>query len=200
MANLRPNRSVSNWQLTISNEQQKYFYSLKYITHKIKCSLLIAHCSLLIAKLHCMFRKILVALDHTTADESLLPQVAELAELCGAGLLLVHVADGWATQWQNELNLTDSEEVHRDTRYLLKRVDELTARGIATEHCLARGNPAQEILQIAEEHHCDLIAMTSHGHRFIADVWLGSTIDKVRHLSNIPLLLVRAKDAPKNIP
>ena len=146
-----------------------------------------------------MFRKILVALDHTTADESLLPQVTELARLCGAGLLLVHVADGWATQWQNELNLTDSEEVHRDTRYLLNRVDELTAQGIATEHCLARGNPAQEILQIAEEHQCDLIAMTSHGHRFIADVWLGSTIDKVRHQSNIPLLLVRAKDVSKKI-
>ena len=142
-----------------------------------------------------MYQKILVALDHTTADESLLPQVTELARLCGGGLLLVHVADGWASQWQKELNLTDSEEVLRDTRYLQKRVSELTAMGISTEHCLSRGNPAQEILQIAEEHHCDLIAMTSHGHRFIADVWLGSTIDKVRHQSNIPLLLVRAKDA-----
>lgn len=146
-----------------------------------------------------MYQKILVALDHTMADESLLPQVTELARLCGAKLLLVHVADGWAAQWQDELNLTDSEEVHRDTRYLLKRVDELMAQGIATEHCLARGNPAQEILQIAEEHQCDLIAMTSHGHRFIADVWLGSTIDKVRHQSNIPLLLVRAKDVSKKI-
>ena len=142
-----------------------------------------------------MYQKILVALDHTNADESLLPQVTELAKLCGAALLLVHVADGWASQWQNELNLTDSEEVERDTRYLLERVEELTALGIATEHCLSRGNPAREILQIAEEHHCDLIAMTTHGHRFIADVWLGSTIDKVRHQSNIPLLLVRAKDA-----
>ena len=146
-----------------------------------------------------MYQKILVGLDHTAADESLLPQVTELAQLCGAGLLLVHVADGWATQWQNELNLTDSEEVHRDTAYLLKRVKELNARGIATEYCLARGNPAQEILQIAEEHQCDLIAMTSHGHRFIADVWLGSTIDKVRHLSNIPLLLVRAREVSKKI-
>ncbi len=143
-----------------------------------------------------MYQKILVALDHTTADESLLPQVTELAQLCGAGLLLVHVADGWASQWQNELNLTDSEEVQRDTRYLQKRVDELSALGIVTEHCLSRGNPAQEILQIADEHQCDLIAMTSHGHRFIADVWLGSTIDKVRHQSSIPLLLVRAKDGP----
>jgi nucleotide-binding universal stress UspA family protein len=147
-----------------------------------------------------MYRKILVALDHTTADESLLPQVAELAQLCGADLLLVHVADGWAAQWQKELNLTDSQEVQRDTRYLQQRTEELQRLGIATEHCLSRGDPAQEILQIAEKHHCDLIAMTSHGHRFIADVWLGSTIDKVRHQSNIPLLLVRAKDTPiKNI-
>ena len=140
-----------------------------------------------------------MALDHTTADDSLLPQVTELARLCGAVLLLVHVADGWAAQWQNELNLNDSDEVRRDTRYLQQRVDELQRAGITTEHCLSRGNPAQEILQIAAEHQCDLIAMTSHGHRFIADVWLGSTIDKVRHQSNIPLLLVRAKDAPVKI-
>lgn len=143
-----------------------------------------------------MYQKILVALDHTSADESLLPQVTELAKLCGAGLLLVHVADGWAAQWQNDLNLSDSQEVQRDTRYLQKRVNQLTALGIATEQCLSRGNPASEILQIAEQYHCDLIAMTSHGHRFIADAWLGSTIDKVRHQSNIPLLLVRAKDGP----
>lgn len=143
-----------------------------------------------------MYQKILVALDHTTADESLLPQVRELAQLCGAGLLLVHVADGWAAQWQNELNLSDSEEMQRDTRYLQKRAEELSALGITTEQCLSRGNPALEILQIAEKYQCDLIAMTSHGHRFIADAWLGSTIDKVRHQSNIPLLLVRAKDVP----
>lgn len=143
-----------------------------------------------------MYHKILVALDHTSADASLLPQVRDLARLCGAALLLVHVADGWAAQWQNELNLTDSEEVRRDTLYLQQRADEMRALDIKTEYCLSRGNPAQEILQIAEKHQCDLIAMTSHGHRFIADVWLGSTIDKVRHLSNIPLLLVRAKDNP----
>jgi len=146
-----------------------------------------------------MYQKILVALDHTTADTALLPQVSQLARLCGAALLLVHVADGWAAQWQNELNLKDSQEVQRDTLYLQETAAALQREGIQTEYYLSRGNAAQEIPQIAEEHHCDLIAMTTHGHRFIADVWLGSTIDKVRHSINIPLLVVRAKDAPTKL-
>ena len=146
-----------------------------------------------------MYQKILVALDHTTADAALLPQVSELARLCGAQLLLVHVADGWAAQWQQELNLKDSPEVQRDTIYLQQTAARLQQEGIETEYYLSRGNAAQEIPQIAEERHCDLIAMTTHGHRFIADVWLGSTIDKVRHSINIPLLVVRAKDAPTKL-
>ena len=41
--------------------------------------------------------------------------------------------------------------------------------------------------------HCDLIAMTTHGHRLIGDLLFGSTIHKVRHEATVPVLLVRAK-------
>ena len=54
------------------------------------------------------------------------------------------------------------------------------------------GNPPDEIIKTAEREGCDLIAMTSHGHRFIADLILGSTIDEVRHRTNVPILVVRA--------
>ena len=60
-----------------------------------------------------MYRRILVALDHTKADESLLPHVAALAALTQAELLLVHVADGWAAP---QLRSPEAGGVGRDAR------------------------------------------------------------------------------------
>jgi len=139
-----------------------------------------------------MYQKILVALDHTSADKSLLPHITELARLSGAELVLVHVADGWAAQWQDRLNLADSQEMHDDRKYLETTSEELRAAGFTVRPLLSQGNPSRETPKLARTEGCDLIAMTTHGHRFIADFWLGSTIDKVRHETDIPLLLVRA--------
>jgi manganese transport protein len=139
-----------------------------------------------------MYKKILVALDHTDADEILLPHVTRLAELTHAGLLLVHVADGWAARNFNQLNLSESEEMKQDRDYLESKSVQLKERGLQVTHHLALGDPAREILKIAEDEKCDLISMTTHGHRLIGDVLFGSTIDYVRHRSEIPLLIVSA--------
>ena len=42
-----------------------------------------------------MYRSILVAVENSPADRTILTHVRELASLTGAELLLVHVADGW---------------------------------------------------------------------------------------------------------
>lgn len=140
-----------------------------------------------------MYAKILVALDHTPADDSLLPQVAQLAKLCGAALLLVHVADGWVARYYDKTNLAESEEMRDDRAYLERRQAEMSAQGLKVESLLAMGDPSAEILKVGDAAQCDLIAMTSHGHRLIGDIFYGSTIEKVRHRTEIPLLIVRAK-------
>lgn len=139
-----------------------------------------------------MYRKILVALDHTQADESLLPHISGLARLTGAELVLVHVATGWVAQWGRQLNLAESEEMREDLVYLETIAERLRADGFAVRPVPSHGDPPREILKVARAEQCDLIAMTSHGHRFLVDFLLGSTIDKVRHESEIPLLIVRA--------
>ena len=139
-----------------------------------------------------MYKKILVALDHTKADGSLLPHVTELAKLTGASLLLIHVADGWAAHWQERLDLADSEEMKVDQAYLDEVAKRLRAEGFQIEAVLAKGDPPKEIMRMARAEGCDLVAMTTHGHKFVADIFLGSTIEKVRHEIDIPLLLVRA--------
>jgi len=139
-----------------------------------------------------MYKKILVALENGQADETLLPHISQLARLLGSELLLIHVADGWAARNYEQLGLAESEEMIGDRRYLESKAATLRDVGLPVQVYLARGNPPDEILKTAEQQQCDLIAMTTHGHRLLGDVIHGSTITSVRHKSHIPILLVRA--------
>jgi manganese transport protein len=140
-----------------------------------------------------MYKRILVALDHTKADQVLLPHVTSLARLTSAELLLVHVADGWVARNYDRLKLAESEEMRLDREYLVRTADALRAEsGLVVDVRLALGDPPREILRLADDAHCDLIAMTTHGHRLIGDILFGSTIDYVRHRSKAPLLVVSA--------
>ena len=140
-----------------------------------------------------MYRRILVAVENSAADKTILAHVAELARLTGASLLLVHVADGWAARNFDQLKLRESEEMKIDRDYLDRLRRELEGRGITVTTRLAMGDPATELVKVAQDQDVDLIAMSTHGHRFVKDVLLGATADKVRHLVKVPVLLLRAQ-------
>jgi manganese transport protein len=140
-----------------------------------------------------MFKKILVALDHSKADTFLLPRVKELARLTGAEILLLHVSTGWAAQWQENLNLSDSQEIKEDREFLERVGGELRSENFQVTVRHESGEPARAILKTAQAEHCDLIAMATHGHRLISDLVHGTTITRVRHESTVPLFLVRAE-------
>jgi len=141
-----------------------------------------------------MYRKILVALENSKADVSLLPHVTELAKRMGSHLLLVHVADGWVARNFEQLKLAESEEMKADRDYLETTASRLRAEGLEVSAHLALGDPPREIIKTAEREQCDLIAMTTHGHRLIGDLIFGSTIHEVRHQSTVPVLLVRSPE------
>lgn len=140
-----------------------------------------------------MYKRILVAVEHSDADRTILTHVEQLARLTGASLLLVHVADGWVARHYDELQLRESDEMREDRSYLDRLTGELSAAGLSVSARLAMGDPASEIVRVAEEEHVDLIAMATHGHRFIADVVHGTTADRVRHAVALPVLLLRAQ-------
>jgi nucleotide-binding universal stress UspA family protein len=140
-----------------------------------------------------MYQRILVAVENSAADRTILAHVARLAKLTGAALLLVHVADGFAARHFDDLKLRESEEMKSDREYLESLQRDLANQGFKVETRLARGDPATELIKAATEQNADLIAMSTHGHRFISDVVLGATADRVRHLVKIPVLLLRAQ-------
>ncbi len=140
-----------------------------------------------------MYRRILVAIENSTADETILGHVTGLAKLTGAELLLVHVADGWAARHFDELKLRESEEMKADRAYLQQLQQTLTGQGFTVQTELAKGDPTTELVRAAEAHGVDLIAMSTHGHRYLSDLLHGATADRLRHLVRIPVLLLRAQ-------
>src|SRR5256886_14776612 len=127
-----------------------------------------------------MYRKILVALENSRADETLLPHIAELASLHRSELLLVHVADGYVARNYDQLNLAESQEMKDDRAYLESSAETLRQRGLTLDTFLALGDPAQGIVKAAEDRQCDLIAMTAHGHRLLGVVLYGGSTNKAR--------------------
>jgi nucleotide-binding universal stress UspA family protein len=106
-------------------------------------------------------------------------------------LVLLHVADGWAARTFGPDAV--SPEIAEDTAYLKKVLAEFLSMDIPTEAELAYGDPAREIVRWVEQKGCELVAMSTHGHRFLADIFLGTTATRVQHSLSVPVLLLRAK-------
>jgi nucleotide-binding universal stress UspA family protein len=140
-----------------------------------------------------MYQKILIPLENSAADRAILQHIKPLAKMMGASLLLMHVADGWVARNYEQLNLAESEEMKTDRAYLESVTKTLRDEGFEVDHVLAMGEPSDEIVKFTRKHKVDLIAMSTHGHRFISDLLYGSTADKVRHLVDVPVLLLKAK-------
>jgi len=138
-----------------------------------------------------MYKTILVTVDGTPSDRAIIEHIKLLAKLAGSRVVLLHVADGWAARTYGEDAV--SREIAEDTAYLKQVREELQAAGISTDSELAYGEPAKEIVKWVEQKGCDLVAMSTHGHRFLADIFLGTTASRVQHSISVPVLLLRAK-------
>lgn len=142
-----------------------------------------------------MYKRILVPLEHSHYDDAIIAHVRTLAKMAGSSIVLIHVADGWAARNIKQLNLRESEEMQKDRAYIEGIGASLEADGFSVDAILAGGDPGEEIAAAADREHCDLIAMSTHGHRGIADVLRGSVANVVRHISMVPVLLVRGAAA-----
>jgi nucleotide-binding universal stress UspA family protein len=138
-----------------------------------------------------MYKTILVTVDGTATDRAIIEHVKPLAKLSQARVVLLHVADGWAARTYGRDAV--SREIAEDTDYLKKVRSELEASGISADTELAYGDPAKEIIRWVKQKGCDLVAMSTHGHRFFADLFLGTTASRVQHNVSVPVLLLRAK-------
>ena len=138
-----------------------------------------------------LYQTILVTLDGHPTDQAIIEHVQRLAKLTRGRVVLLHVADGWAARTYGSDAV--SPEITADTAYLMKVRTEFEAQGIPVEAELAFGDPATEIVKWVEQKGCDLVAMSTHGHRFLGDLFLGTTASRVQHRVKVPVLLLRAR-------
>lgn len=139
-----------------------------------------------------IYQHVLIALENSASDRAIIEHIVPLLKWTGAQVSIIHVADGFVARHQEQFNLADSEEMAVDRAYLDEVKRELEASGCPVTAHLAQGDPAREIVALARENGCDLIAMATHGHRLIGDVLLGSVASAVRHAARIPVLMVPA--------
>ena len=138
-----------------------------------------------------MYKTILVTLDGTPTDRAIIEHVKALATLAHSRVVLLHVADGWAARTYGPDAV--SAEITEDTAYLAKVRGEFKAAGISADAELAFGEPVREIVKWVKQKGCDLVAMSTHGHRLLADIFLGTTASRVQHSIRVPVLLLRAR-------
>ncbi|MGA2230973.1 MAG: universal stress protein [Tepidisphaeraceae bacterium] len=138
-----------------------------------------------------MYEIILVTLDTTPTDRAIIKHIKALASLMHSRVVLLHVADGWAARTFGADAV--SPEVTEDKEYLEKVRREFESIDISAEAHLAFGQPVKEIVQWVHERHCDLVAMSTHGHRLLGDIFFGATASRVQHSIDVPVLLIRAR-------
>lgn len=138
-----------------------------------------------------MYNKILVTLDTTPTDRAIIEHIKALAKIMHSQIVLLHVADGWAARMYGPDAV--SPEVAEDRAYLEKVQAEFQSEGLPAESALAFGDPASEIIKWIRNKGCDLVAMSTHGHRFMNDMLRGTTAPRVQHSVSVPVLLLRAK-------
>ena len=139
-----------------------------------------------------MYKTILLTLDGTRTDRAMIDHVKPLAKLGRQPRGFVS-RGGWlgrAHVWQ----ATPSAPKSTRTRLTWKKfASEFSAEGIKADAELAYGDPATEIVKWVKDKGCDLVAMSTHGHRFFADLFFGTTASRVQHNISVPVLLLRAK-------
>ena len=138
-----------------------------------------------------LYKTILVTLDGTPTDRAIIGHVKGLAKMAHSRVVLLHVADGWAARTYGPDAV--SQEITDDKAYLEQMRGEFQSEGISADVELAYGDPATEIVKWVEQKGCDLVAMSTHGHRFLGDLFFGTTASRVQHSISVPVLLLRAK-------
>ncbi len=140
------------------------------------------------------YRRVALALEATPRDGRILAAVIPLIRATGAEVVLIHAVESATARFLGET--VDDEEARHDTDYLERVGARFRAAGLPCVTRVGAGDPAEEVARIAELERCDLIVAGTHGHRWLGDLFHGSTINDLRHLTSIPVLTVRAAVPP----
>ena len=129
------------------------------------------------------FRKILVPLDGSEIAEKAIPYARAASRKRESTITLLTVI------------AASEERDHPMEAYLAEKAEALESEGVRVSTAVARGEPAKEIVEFADENEMDLIVISSHGYSGIKRRIIGSVAQEVLHGTCVPVLLVKPGDA-----
>lgn len=137
-----------------------------------------------------MYDTILLTLDTSPADRAIIEHIKALAALMHSRVILFHVATSVPARWSGPN--AGGEEIEKSRAYMETVRSEFAAVGVPAQAELAFGDPVKEIVKRVEERGCDLLAMGTHGHGIVGDLFFGVTASRVQHSLSVPVLLLRS--------
>ena len=150
-----------------------------------------------------MYKRALVPLDGSPVAETIIPFILEIAGPLDIEVVLLRVVEPIPATVLEEPRHIDVENVEQRRiaeEYLAPIAVELRNKGVRVESQVRRGNPADQIVAAARERGADLIAMSTHGRGGLGRLILGSVAESVLRGTTTPILLLRAPEAPIEIP
>ncbi len=141
-----------------------------------------------------MYKKILVPLDGSPLAEAVLPHAQALAKSEGAEIIILRVAvtpNEGVFVHNPALGENIIKELEEEAReYTEMEVAKLRKEGVRVSGITRDGFVPDTILDVADETHADVIAMSTHGRTGVQRWLLGSVADRVIHYSHIPVMLI----------
>jgi nucleotide-binding universal stress UspA family protein len=139
-------------------------------------------------------KKILFPTDFSTCSDAGLKQATALARDAGATLLIAHVEEPAIAYGGGEMYYGTIEPDHKELTAMLRAVVP-TDPAVKYEHRLLTGDPAERIVELAEEEHCDLIVMGTHGRTGFMRLLMGSVAEAVVRQAKCPVLTFKQPPA-----
>jgi manganese transport protein len=135
-------------------------------------------------------RRVAAAVDFSGADGAVLSNAVSLARAAGrnASVILLHVVEsGGARLLGGEMQ---DNEARADQQRLELYRGELAELGVESSYDLGFGEPVEQLARLVEQHSPDILVLGSHGHRGVADLVHGTTVERLRHRVKVPVLVV----------
>jgi len=131
-----------------------------------------------------LYKKILVTVDCSPVDNTIIEHVSALAVQNSAKVYLLHVVHSHTLDQRRALRKKAESclESHRK---------DMESQKIEVYKVIRDGEPEDEILDEIENNDYDLVAMATHGHTFIGDLLFGSVSKSLKHKIKVPLLLLK---------
>ena len=157
-----------------------------------------------------MYTRIVVPLDGSDISEQVIPYARAFASRLSLPVTLLmaiepeHPTIGQSLNPELHSHETEAHRAGHAQGYLSSVATRMQGAGIETGTVVARIEPARSIVDEAAQDPGNLIAMSSHGRAGFARWWMGSVADKVLHMADNPLLIVRSQAhqtiSPEQVP